>query len=140
VLKRALFVVLICSQLSAWGQGALDEKLDGSEQGKSLIEFLHTFEKGRNVRFFFLKEWLAQTQIQSNYQGRTLRDALTDILNGTDIAFVELYDYAVIFSKDPSGELERESLILDAKSSQVKLYWAMRRTIKPGKRLKSPEL
>lgn len=103
------------------GQGILDSRLNGSEQGMTLTDFLHQQEKEKHVKFFFLHEWFDNMRIQNNYQGATLREAFTDMLGGTDISFVPFYDYAVIFSKDPAGALERESIIRNAKASQIKI-------------------
>ncbi len=107
--------------MSANGQHLLEMKLDGTEQGQLLIDVLHRIEKENHVKFFFLDEWFDQTKIQNNYKDIRLRNALADILLGTDISFVEFYDYGVIFSKDPSGALERESIIRNAKAGQVKI-------------------
>jgi hypothetical protein len=120
-LKRALFFSLLISQLSVNGQRLLEMKLDGTEQGQLLVDVLHRMEKENHVKFFFLDEWFDQTKIQNNYKDISLRNALGDILLGTDISFVEFYDYGVIFSKDPSGALERESIIRNAKAGQVKI-------------------
>jgi CarboxypepD_reg-like domain/TonB-dependent Receptor Plug Domain len=114
-LKIMLLTLLLAGPVVSFGQHVLDAKLDGSEQGQPLVDYLNHFEQNHRVKFFFLKEWFDQTKIQTNYAGISLRDALTDLLHGTDITFVELYDYAVIFSKDPAGALERESLIRNTK-------------------------
>ena len=108
-------------QLSVYGQHILDTKLDGTEQGQLLVDFLHQFEKDKNAKFFFLDEWFDQTKIQNSYKDISLRNALGDILTGTDISFIEFYDYGAIFSKDPSGALERESIVRNAKAGQVKI-------------------
>src|SRR5882757_7947295 len=102
------------SQLSVYSQHVLDTKLDGTEQGQLLIDFLHRVEKDKHAKFFFLDEWFDQTKIQNSYKDISLRNALEDILNATDISFIEFYDYGAIFSKDPTGALERESIVRDA--------------------------
>src|SRR6185436_6999717 len=75
----------------------------------------------KHAKFFFLDEWFNQTKIRNNYKDISLRNALADILNGTDIALIEFYDYGAIFSKDPSGAMERESIMRNAKAGQVKI-------------------
>jgi TonB-dependent Receptor Plug Domain/CarboxypepD_reg-like domain len=119
--KKVFVFIFLVASFYAHGQNILDSKLDGSEEGQSLTDFLHSFEKKQKARFFFLNEWFEQTKIENSFKDKTLREALEATLRGTDISFVEFYDYAVIFSKDPSRALERESIIRNARNEQKKI-------------------
>jgi hypothetical protein len=116
-LKRFLLLLILCGGPSLFAQ-VLETKLDGSEQGQSVVNFLQEFEKDHSAKFFFLPEWFDQLIFEKNYDDQTLNKALQDILQGSDITFVSLYDYAIIFSKDPARALEREMILRNAQTEQ----------------------
>jgi hypothetical protein len=119
-LKRFLTVVCLLAALSSYCQ-SLEIKLDGSEEGKSLIDVFSQLEKKYPVRFFYLPEWLDQIKFEKSYQGKTLGAALDEVFSGTDINYTTLYDYAIIFSKDPSRALERDRILSDARNEKRKI-------------------
>jgi len=102
----------------AFSQEILNHKLDGSEQRKSLTEYLHQLEKGSNNKFFFIDKWLDGMSFEKGYEGMRLEEALKKILQGTDITFTSFYGYAVVFAKDPNRTLEKMRFIQSIKSDK----------------------
>jgi outer membrane cobalamin receptor len=120
-LRQYLLLAFIFISSSLAGQNALDHKLTGTEQGKKLLEVINELEKNYPVQFFFLPEWIASITVEPNYEGQTLRDALTDIFLGTDLNFVTFNDYSIIFVKDPTQAIQRNTLITSARQERKKV-------------------
>jgi hypothetical protein len=113
-LKRALLALLIFYGFSTSAQTILNEKLNGSEEGKPLASFFEDFEKTHAVKFFFLPEWITSFIIGQSYKDRSLEYLLDDVFRGTDIEYQVVSDYAVILVKDPSRALLRDRLLQTA--------------------------
>jgi hypothetical protein len=110
------FVLLLCliGGLSANAQ-ILQIRLDGSEVGKSPDALLQSLEKKYPVKCYYLNEWFEGITITESYENRTLQELLKDIFQGMDISWTVMYDYALVFSKDPTRELERSNLLKAAR-------------------------
>jgi hypothetical protein len=115
-----LFVLTLIS-LTGIAQNPLDKIRVDVRSELSLPDFLAQIEKQHPVRFFFLDEWFESTRIDSAYNEMTLRDALTNLLVGSEVTFTFEYNYAVFFVKDPSGVIERESLLRSATASRKQI-------------------
>lgn len=111
---------MVCQ--AGYGQSVLDTRLDGSEQGKALTEYLQEFEQSHPVRFYFLNNWLDSLSLRGELKGTPLRDALYDLLLGTDVNFIEVNPHAIVFVKDPAQQLLRNQLLSAAATrSQAKI-------------------
>lgn len=118
-MKPLLAIILIAASVSSgWAQDILNHQLDGSEQGKSLAEYLRSIEKNSNSKFYFIDQWLESLRFEKEYQGMTLEEALKKILQGTDISFTTFYNYAVVFAKDPNRTLEKMRFMQSIKSEK----------------------
>lgn len=82
-------------------------------QPQSLQTFLQRLEEQRPIKFFFQEEWLEGYTIDESFDGKTLREALEDIL-GDDLHFMEMSGYAVVFVKDPAAARLRDEIIRNA--------------------------
>lgn len=102
-------------------QSILQERLDGTEQGKSLPELLESLEKSHAVRFFFLPQWIESITINQSYEGRTVEYLLDDVFRGTSIEYQLISDYGVIIVKDPSQALLRDRLLQTATREKKKV-------------------
>jgi len=99
----------------------LDIKTEGYEQDIPLSDYLKSLEQKQPVKFFFVADWFEEIRLNAAHKGLTLKEVLDDVLRGSDISFVILYDYAVIFVKDPARELQRESFLRTAKESRQQI-------------------
>jgi hypothetical protein len=134
--RKFLFFLLLILQFVANAQSPLDIKLDGSEQGQLLSDFLPAFGKQNKVRFFYIAEWFDQVRIQESYKDKPLHEALDGTLRGMDIDFIEYDGYAVIFTKDPAKAAERARIIRHAKNEQRRIEYitiGKRENFMPGK-------
>jgi len=119
VLQRlALPLVFLLCAITASGQDILNITLDGTEQGKPLPEWFKQLEQKYPVRFYYLDSWFTNSTIQKSYRGQRLQQALADIFEGTEISYGILYNYAIVFSKDPGRALERERILTRARAAQ----------------------
>lgn len=113
-----LFLIGTC--LVCQSQEILTHRLDGTEEGKALAEYLREFEATHAVKIFFLDSWMSSLKIQKS-QGLTLDEALKKTLQGTDISYSVMYGYALIFAKDPQKTLERWRFTQSVKSESKKI-------------------
>lgn len=120
-MKGILLTLFILCGLLTSAQSILDLKLDGTEEGKTLISFFEDFEKKHPVKFFYLPEWIADTKVTQNYSGKTLQYLLDDAVSGTDIQFQIVSGYAVVLVKDPKLVLLRDRLLETATKERKKI-------------------
>lgn len=117
-LKYIIATAIVLVSVTAFSQDVLNRKLDGSEQGKTVAEFLRQIEKGSNNKFFYIDQWFESLRFENGYAGLTVEEALKKVLQGTDITFTSFYGYAVIFAKDPNRTLEKMKFIQSIKSEK----------------------
>ncbi len=121
-LKASLYLFIFFSSLSSClAQEILNHRLDGSEIGRPLGAYLQQLEKGSGNKFFFIDQWLENITFEKGYEGMTLDEALKKVLHGTDITYTSFYNYAVVFTKDPSRTLEKLEFIQSIKSDGKKV-------------------
>lgn len=114
LLRRVAVFIVVFSSIVARGQDILQHQLDGTEQGKSLAVFFEELEKSSKVRVYFITEWIEPISFQRSYAGMTLEDALSDLMNGTDLSFIAMYPDALVIIKDPTQALLRKRAIEEA--------------------------
>lgn len=85
-----------------------------SRGDQSLADVLVAIEGRAPVRFFFKQEWLESIPVGSDLNGKPLNYALDFLLHDTDVTWSLHYDYAVIFTKDPTTAKRRAEIIRDA--------------------------
>jgi hypothetical protein len=96
----------------------LDSKIE-LDQDMSLPEYFQSLEKKYPVKVFYLPEWFDQIKFsKQDHNSMTLNTALDNVLEGSSIRYILLYDYALIFIKDPAQALGREILLRKAKEEQ----------------------
>lgn len=120
-MKGYLFSLFLLCGLTSYAQSVLDLKLDGSEEGKSLIQVFDEFEKKYPVKFFYLPEWIANTKVTENYKDKALQYLLDDAFSGTDIQVQVVSGYAIVLVKDPSLVLLRDRLLETASKERKRI-------------------
>jgi hypothetical protein len=126
---RCLILALLCCSFLARAQSSpkadntniLDLTLDGSEQGKGLNQFLLDLESKRDVRFYFMPEWIAAIVVRENYSGKTLGEMLDAVLGGTDLAYISIYPDAVAIIRDPTQAIRHRMAIEKAMRERKKI-------------------
>ena len=96
---RALLLILtflIFSPFLSQGQKVSDIQIEGSYAGTPLTEVLSQIEARSPVRFFYDPIWLQDVQISGDYNGMTLRAALTDWIGNTRLNYQFYDDYNVV--------------------------------------------
>lgn len=105
----ASFFIFIHS-LSVHAQDRHLHKPVSAARDESLAAVLHRFEKIHSVRFFYLPEWLQPIVISQDYENTSLQLVLNNELAGTGIDVAEAYGYAIIFIKDATQLLRKDSV------------------------------
>lgn len=102
-----IFIGLFCS---VQGQDKFYHQSFPIQSQKPVVEFLSEVERDSKIRFFYLEEWLEPFAVKPSENGQTLEEILEYVLMGSDVRYVFLYDYAVVFYKDPLREIERDAI------------------------------
>ena len=97
---KILFLVFLLNSQPIVAQEILKFKLNGTEQGKSLLTVLSEIEKNSTARFYFIPEWINAITFQKSYEGQTLEEAFDDIFKDSDLSYLAMYPHAVIILKD----------------------------------------
>jgi hypothetical protein len=136
--RNLLFLALLFISVSGLSQNALEETVSDVKEEQPLSTFLLEYEKQHQVRFFFQEEWLTGYTITPQANGKTLLNALTEILKYTDIDFTGMFGYAVIFAKDASVDVARDSILRSASAAKKEIEeytLGNKATYKPGKQV-----
>lgn len=115
-----VIVLLFCGGLS-YGQSILDLKLDGSENGKTLVQLLQKIENEKPVKFYFLADWFQGITINKDYSNQTLQYLLNELFIGTDLNYLEFDQHLIVFVRDPSQSIQRRALLATAQLEQKKI-------------------
>jgi hypothetical protein len=120
--KRCLpfFIFFSLFSISSIGQ-ILEFKIKRSTNDIFLLDFIKYVEEDSQMKFFYFPQWLEGVKIKDEYLGKTLGEALTEIINHSEINFIELDGYAIIFSKDPTLALERQAIFSEVRLQQKKM-------------------
>lgn len=111
-------IIFLFFSLLSYAQNLPEIRLNGIQGKKPLTELLADIEKDAPLRFFFVNEWIGPLYVDDTFNGLTLEEGLEKVLKGTEVTWFFLYDYAVIFIKDPKQAIERQSLLQRAVSSR----------------------
>jgi hypothetical protein len=118
-LNRSLLLLFLVVTTSALKSQSLIEMPVSGVAGKTpLSDYLISIEKQKPVKFFFRQEWLDVFSIDQSFNGLTLHETFAKLLTGTDISYTLLFDYAIVFIKDPRQTLERQNLLRRAVQSR----------------------
>ncbi|MBX2914853.1 MAG: TonB-dependent receptor [Cyclobacteriaceae bacterium] len=88
---------------------------------QSLIDLLADLEKESHLRFYYLQDWIEHITVKKELSGTSLDDLLTTLLGGSEVGYVFLYDYAVVFYKNPGAERVRREIVNSAKRKNLKV-------------------
>ena len=116
-----LVILFIVSCHSVMAQQKLDVRVNNVKEGSPVIDFFETIGQDHNLKFFYLEEWLQHFKMRPEFEGKTLNEMLQLLLRDSDVKYVFLYDYAVIFFKDPARDLKRDELIISAITKKIKV-------------------
>lgn len=94
-------------------QALLDTPLSSMRE-ESLTDFLAEFEKTHAVKVFYLDDWMSEYHVGPQFNGYTLGKMLDELLQGSSLTFDFMFNYALIFSKDPTDAIKRESILHNA--------------------------
>lgn len=133
-MKRYLFVLFLLSFKPLLGQSILDIKFKGGEQGKLLTTVLAEIERIEPVRFYFLPTWMEGVVFDQDYKGQPLRLALDNLFLGTDINYLEMEAYAIVFVKDPTMAIQRINSINTAVKERKKIEKVTLGSLETGRR------
>lgn len=115
---RLLSLVFAFASISAFGQNVLDAPLKNITAEKSFTSLLLQLENEHPVRFFYLDSWLENFKVNPSFNGRTFRAVLEELFRESEMSYTVLSDYAIVFIKDPSNVLERESILRKASAQR----------------------
>jgi hypothetical protein len=118
---RTLLVLCYFTTHLAFAQETIANQPISVSKGEVLLDFISGMERRTNLKFFYREEWLEPFAFTRDYTSGTLDEALTEVLQDSDIRFIFLYDYAIVFYKDPQRELERDAIKESAINRQVKV-------------------
>lgn len=96
-------------------------KLDGSKKGMTLSTFLKDLQRKSNARFYFIDEWVEPITLQQSFDGKTLRETLDELFEGSDLDYIEMYSQALVILKNPNQALFRKNAIEAASKQQKKI-------------------
>lgn len=109
------------------------------KEDRPAISFFEEIERNDDIRFFFLDDWLRFSTIGPEHDGKKLKDVLDRLVHGTDLSYSELFNYAIIFTKDPTLAKQRENLLYTAVASKKDIetvtLGSREKDFRPGKRI-----
>jgi hypothetical protein len=113
-----LAVVHLCHAQSPGRAGVLDTKLSGTERQKKLSQVLDSLQRNGEVRFFYKSQWIEGLVFSDSPAGKTVREALDELFQGTELSYVEIYPHSIVIVKDPTQLILRQQAIGSAKREQ----------------------
>jgi hypothetical protein len=121
-LRRAIFILVFAIlHGTAYAQQAFDAQSVIIKEDQSLLEFVKSTEQQSNLRFFYLENWLENFRVSKDLNGYPLKDILEHALQSTEVEVIFMYNYAVIFFKDPQQEMTRDAIIESALANKIKV-------------------
>lgn len=103
-------ILFVFAGLNGFAQTVLDRPVTGIVD-QPLSVLLERIEEQNPVKVFFMDEWLEPYQVSPEFNGYTLRNLLDELLQDSDVRYDLLFDYALVFHKDPALAIERESIL-----------------------------
>ncbi|MBX2896559.1 MAG: TonB-dependent receptor [Cyclobacteriaceae bacterium] len=91
------------------------------DNDQPLIDVLLDLEKKTALRFYFFHDWIDHLTVKKTLSGTPLHELLTDLLEGSEVGYVYMYDYAVIFYKNPVAERTRREIVNSARKRNLKV-------------------
>jgi hypothetical protein len=114
----------------------MDIRLKPTTIGKPILQMFSEIEQQYDVRFFYQQIWFSNLTVQVDVSGMKLDDALKLLLKDSNIEFIQLFKYAIVFIKDPAHDLQKDELIQSARQRNTKVenvVFGDRDTFVPGK-------
>jgi TonB-dependent Receptor Plug Domain/CarboxypepD_reg-like domain len=119
LLKKSLLPILLFSMAWCQGQSILDLRLTSAERGRKLSAVLDSLQQKHQVSFFYLDGWASDLIIPE--ESTTLALTLDELFRGRELSYVEMYPGTIVFIKDPTLSIMRQSAIEDARRDQKKI-------------------
>ncbi len=104
----ALFTLVV---LQSVAQRVQDLRVPQLQAPTPVEVVLRGMEAQHGIRVFRLNGWLDNYSFSPQQSGAPLLNALDAIFHDTDISFLVEFEYALVFLKDPTLHLTRDSLI-----------------------------
>ena len=120
-MKKILILLFTFNSFFSLAQGILDQKVNGADKNKTLLDFLEETEKRYPVKFYFLSNWFDRISFEKSYNGQTLRYTLNEILSGTELNYIEFSANIIVFVKDPNQAIQRNTIINTAIQERKKV-------------------
>ncbi len=81
-----------------------------------------------------MDEWLAPFYVDESFNGLRIQEGLDRILEGTEMSYFYMFDYAVILVKDPQHAIERQGLLRKAAMARKRIEEQVIGDIRQSKR------
>ena len=107
-----LWLCLIGNTLMA--QNILDHMMNGSEQGRQLLEVLSEIADEEQASIFFLPRWIDGIQINKSYSSKSLGFMLEELFENTELDAVLMYPKVLVLIKDPTKDIQRREALISA--------------------------
>ena len=89
-------------------QNILDHMMNGSEQGRQLLEVLSEIADEEQASIFFLPRWIDGIQINKSYSSKSLGFMLEELFENTELDAVLMYPKVLVLIKDPQKIFREE--------------------------------
>src|SRR5689334_18945339 len=110
---RKLLALLLLLAHAGHAQ-VLEQRVEKSDAGKKLAEAIAGWEAKHNVNFYYLPEWIEFVTLDSTQSGKSVGEALDDVLSELNISHVQMNDHVIVLVKDPKNEMRRRETLISA--------------------------
>jgi len=93
-----LFFLGFSTSLS--GQTIQDISIEGQYENKNLEEILSDIDQNYPIDFYYKPEWLPANQYSIQFDSTSLSNAISRLLESTDLSFLPYSTYAIIIAKE----------------------------------------
>jgi hypothetical protein len=136
-LKTFLPSLLFLITTSTFGQGILDIPIR-NDRNQSAISFFSALEKTNRIKFCYREDWIRLDTIRSTDNGKILKEVL-DAMTDESLSYMVLFDYQIVFTKDPSIAIARENLLYKAAAAKTTIervsLGSRNQDYRPGKQI-----
>ncbi|UII31742.1 TonB-dependent receptor [Fulvivirga ulvae] len=105
------YILLTLLLITGTNISAQDKPIPQHDTGISFDEFARKLEAEYPYKFYYLNEWTKGIRITRDYSGKSIQEGLSSILEGSNIDFYFMYDYAIVLAKDPTNDILRNNLL-----------------------------
>ena len=120
-MRCILFLLFCLLSFSIHAQSILDYQLNGSKQGKTLVDLIQEIEENQDAKFFYLNQWIKNISLEKSYAGEKLQDVLSDLFRDNSLDYVLMYPKVVVIIKDPTKDIQKRETLIEALMSGKKV-------------------